>query len=134
MNNKALKYFFLIRVETSFIVFIDLENRLKVPNITISGFIVHVLLQYKVGATPELGLNFCEVYAAGGVLPSIWSAHISVFGSGTPPQTSLHDCISADSVSATFLSVRPLAPCFIAAMRLLQFDSYLPEHRPRPDS
>ena len=47
-------------------MFSDLENLLKVPIITVLGLIVQVVLQYKVGATPE---NFREVYAAGLVLP-----------------------------------------------------------------
>ena len=55
------------------------------------------------------------------------SAHMSAFGSATPPQTCLHECIFADFFSATFLPVRLLAPYFIAAMRLLQFDSCLLE-------
>ena len=32
---------------------IGLENPLRLPKITVLGHIVHVLLQYKVGATPE---------------------------------------------------------------------------------
>ena len=39
-------------------MFIDLENPLKVTNITILGLIVQVLLQYKVAGTPELGPSF----------------------------------------------------------------------------
>ena len=52
-------------------MFIDLEIPLKVSKITVLGLIVQVLLQYKVVATPELGPKFCEVSAAGGVLPFI---------------------------------------------------------------
>ena len=68
-NIKHLNIFF--QVETGFIVFIDLENPLKVPKIIVLGHIVQVLLRYKVGATPELGPKFREVSAAGGVLPVI---------------------------------------------------------------
>ena len=60
-------------------MFIDLENLLKVPKITVLGLIVQVLLQYKVGATPELGPNFREVYAAGLVLPITLSHKKTVF-------------------------------------------------------
>ena len=49
-------------------MFHGLENPLKVPKITVFGHIAQVLLQYKVGATPELGLKFREVSAAGVVL------------------------------------------------------------------
>ena len=47
---------------------IGLENPLKVSKITVLGHIVELLLQYKVGATPELGPKFREVSAAGEVL------------------------------------------------------------------
>ena len=60
-------------------MFIDLENHLKVPKITVLGLIVQVLLQYKVGAIPELGPNFREVYAAGLVLPIIGVSDASSF-------------------------------------------------------
>ena len=50
-------------------MFIGLKNALKVSKITVLGHIVQVLPQYKVGATPELGPPFCEVNAAGAVLP-----------------------------------------------------------------
>ena len=63
MKHKAFKYFFLVQI--GFIVFIALENPLRVPKITVLGHIVQVLLQYKVGATPELGVKFREVSAAG---------------------------------------------------------------------
>ena len=53
-ETKNIQLFF-IRVETGFIIFIDLENLVKVPNILVLGLILHVLLQYNVGATPELG-------------------------------------------------------------------------------
>ena len=67
MKLKTFKYFLLqlkVQFETGFIVFIDLENLLKMLKVTVLGFIVQVLLQYKVGATPELGPYFREVYAA----------------------------------------------------------------------
>ena len=58
-------------------MFIGLENPLKVFKITALGYVVQVLLQYKVGATRELGLKFHEVSAAGVVLTiegvSAWS-------------------------------------------------------------
>ena len=63
--------FFFFRVETSFIVFVDLENPSKVTKITVLGLIVQVLLQPKVGATPELRLKFRDVQAGGGILPII---------------------------------------------------------------
>ena len=59
------------QVETGFIVFVDLENPLKAPKIIVLGHIIKVLLRYKVGATPDLGLKFREVSVAGGVLPVI---------------------------------------------------------------
>ena len=58
------------------------------------------------------------------------SAHMSAFGSATLPQTCMYHCISADSISTSFLPARLHASCFIAAIRLLQFDSYLLEHGP----
>ena len=47
---------------------IGIEKPLKVSKITVIGQIVQVMLQHKVGATPELGPKFREVNAAGGVL------------------------------------------------------------------
>ena len=70
-ETQNIKLFFILRVETVFIVFIDLENLLKLHKITVLGLTVQVLLQYKVCATPELGPNFRKVYAAGPVLPII---------------------------------------------------------------
>ena len=49
-------------------MFIGLETPQKVYEITVLGQILQVLLQYMVGATPELGPNFPEVSAAGVVL------------------------------------------------------------------
>ena len=49
-------------------VFIGLETPLIASKITVLGHIGQVLLQYKVGATPELGPKFREVSAAGVVL------------------------------------------------------------------
>ena len=39
-----------------------------VSKITVVGHVALVLMQYKVGATPDLGLKFREVNAAGVVL------------------------------------------------------------------
>ena len=49
-------------------MFIGLENPLKVSKITVPGHVVQVLLQYEVGATPDMGTHFQEVNAAGAVL------------------------------------------------------------------
>ena len=70
MQHQAFKYFFF-QVDTGFIVFIDLEKILKVPTIIVLGHIIQVLLRSNDGATPDLGLKFREVSAAGGVLPFI---------------------------------------------------------------
>ena len=43
------------------------------------GLIVQVILRFKVGATPDLGHNFREVSAAGGVLPLIGVSAISAY-------------------------------------------------------
>ena len=69
-NNKHLINIFF-QVATGLFVFMDLKNPLKLRKIKLLGHVVQVLLRYKVGATPELGLKFREVSAAGGVLPII---------------------------------------------------------------
>ena len=50
-----------------FIAFNGLEKKknLEVSKISVSGHIAQVSLQYKVGATPELGPHFREVSPAG---------------------------------------------------------------------
>ena len=66
-NIKPLNNIF--RVCIGFIVFIVRKKPLKVSMTTVLGHMVEVLLQYKVGATPELGPHFREVKAADTLLP-----------------------------------------------------------------
>ena len=66
-------------------MFINLENPLKERKNIVLGHIIQVLLQYKVGATPELGLKFREVSAADGVHPVIRVSEYTLYNKGFDP-------------------------------------------------
>ena len=66
MKHKAFKYLFSSL--NWFHCIYWFRKPLKVSKLTVLGHIVQVLLQYKVGVTPDLGSKFREVSAAGVIL------------------------------------------------------------------